>query len=185
MITDNNKIAFNKLKNNVSEFIIYMYQMEDLCRVYEFKIPDIEQYVISHFPVSPEEKQELKHWFMALIQQMENEDIRESGHLKEVQSYVDELLEIKNELVSTDAEFIQIYNHARPHIRTAFQEATRMGSTVKSDIQVCLNGIYGLLLCRMNGKEVPDELNDGIDAFGQVLSYLSFKYRQKHFLSEN
>ncbi|MCA6077911.1 DUF4924 family protein [Fulvivirga sedimenti] len=185
MITDNNKIADSKLKNNVSEFIIYMYQMEDLCRVYQFNIADIEQYVIHHFPVSSEEKVLLKVWFESLMEQMKNEQIEESGHLAEVQQYVNRLLDLKNRLLTTDEEFAAVYNAARPHIRQSLMEANAVGKKINSDIQVCLNGIYGLLLCRMNGREVPEELNDGIDAFGNVLSYLSFKYKQEDMMSPN
>ncbi len=185
MITDNNKIAGNKLRNNVSEFIIYMYQMEDLCRVYNFNIADIEQYVIHHFPVSDDEKKSLRSWFIALMDQMKEEKIEESGHLAEVQHYVDQLLDLKNRLLGSSEEFSEIYNAARPHIRQSLQEAAALGKKIDSDLQACLNGIYGLLLCRMNGREVPEELNAGIDAFGNVLSYLSFKYKQENLMSPN
>ena len=185
MIADNNQIALNKLKSNISEFIIYMYQMEDLCRVYNFGIDDIRQYVIRHFPVDEQEKAKMEIWFGDLMKKMEEQDIRESGHLEEVQTYVDQLLELKNRLLPTDPEFAEIYNIARPHIRQSLAEAREAGHVVSSDIQACLNGIYGLLLCRMNGREVPEELNEGIDAFGLVLSYLSYKYKQEHFMSSN
>jgi len=177
MITENNRIAQNKLKANVSEFIIYMYQMEDLCRVYDFNIEDIEKYVIHHFPVDAEEKKHQRAWFERLIQQMHQEGIRERGHLEEVQQYVDELLTLKNNLITTDTDFAAVYNNARPHIRESLRESKELGQPISSDIQACLNGIYGLLLCRMNGREVPEELNAGIDAFGMVLSYLSREYK--------
>ena len=185
MITDNNRIAQSKLKNNVSEFIIHMYQMEDLCRVYQFNLDDIEQYVIHHFPVDEKEKKKLRSWFSSFIEKMKEQGTEERGHLREIQEYVDELLELKNSLISSDEEFAAIYNNARPHIRQSLKEAAEMGQQVDSDIQVCLNGIYGLLLARMNGREVPEELNEGIDAFGRVLSYLSYKYKQDDFLSSN
>jgi hypothetical protein len=185
MITDNNRIAQSKLKNNVSEFIIHMYQMEDLCRVYQFDLDDIEQYVIKHFPVDDEEKKTLRSWFSSFIQKMKEQDIEERGHLEEIQNYVEELLELKNSLITSDPEFSAVYNNARPHIRQSLKEAMELGQKIDSDIQVCLNGIYGLLLARMNGREVPEDLNEGIEAFGNVLSYLSYKYKQDNFLSSN
>ncbi len=182
LITEGNQIADEKLRKNVAEFIIHMYQMEDLCRVYEFNLEDIRQYVISHFPLDEEGKTRMAEWFEKFIGLMREQDIIENGHLIEVQEYVDKLLEIKFRLLAEDEAFIQVYNTARPHIREIIVES---GQQVTSDIQVCLNGIYGLLLARMNGKEVPESLNEPLNAFGEVLSYLSYKYKQENFLSPN
>lgn len=182
LITDLNKIATDKLQKNVAEFIIYIYQMEDLCRVYEFNIEEIEKYVIHHFPLNDEEKKDMKKWFAWLINEMKEQDIEANGHISQVQDHVNEMLELKFSLLTEDEEFIELYNAARPHIREIIQDSNQ---TVPNDIQACLNGIYGLLLARMNGREVPEELTGPINTFGSVLSYLSYKYKQKYFLGSN
>ena len=182
MITDKNTIARQKLQENVAEFIIYMYQMEDLIRVYNFELADIRQYVIHHFPIEEKEKITIESWFEDIMRRMDEQDIRERGHLVEVQAFVTELLRVKEKLLTTDDEFAQVYNAARPHIRQSIQEAE---GKIKSDIQACLNGVYGLLLCRMNNREVPDELQEGLQHFGNVLSYLSFRYKMDQFQNDN
>ncbi len=182
MITDKNPIASQKLQENVAEFIIYMYQMEDLIRVYNFELTDIRQYVIHHFPIEEKEKKIMESWFEDIMRRMQEQDIRERGHLVEVQAFVDELLRLKEKLLPADEEFAHVYNMARPHIRQSIQEADGL---VKSDIQACLNGIYGLLLCRMNNREVPEELQEGLEHFGNVLSYLSFRYKMEQFQNDN
>lgn len=169
-ITENNPIAAEKLQKNVAEFIIYMYQMEDLIRVYQFIPEDIRKYVIHHFPVSDEEKEQMAIWFDRIMQKMKAQGIEESGHLAETQAYVDQLLRRKEKLLAEDEMFRQIYNQARPHIRESIQDSD---GRVASDIQACLNGIYGLLLCRMTGKEVPEEVEKALGPFGEVLGYVS------------
>lgn len=182
LITEGNQIADEKLRKNVAEFIIHMYQMEDLCRVYAFNLDDIRQYVISHFPVTDEAKSRMLTWFENLIRLMHEQNLQDSGHLNEVQVFVNQLLDLKFRLLAEDEVFRQVYNTARPHIRAIIEES---GQQVTSDIQVCLNGIYGLLLARMNGKEVPENLNEPLNTFGEVLSYLSYKYKQDNYLSPN
>ncbi len=182
MITDKNPVARQKLQENVAEFIIYMYQMEDLIRIYEFNLDDIRKYVIHHFPVAENEKNTIRDWFADIIRRMDSQGIRERGHLAEVQAYVDELLRLKERLIPADEEFAALYNEARPHIRESIQES---GGLVKSDIQACLNGIYGLLLCRMNNKEVPEDVENALEHFGNLLSYLSFRYKQQQFQQDN
>lgn len=182
MITDKNPIATEKLHSNVSEFIIYMYQMEDLIRIYGFNLEDIRKYVIHHFPIQDTEKKHIEEWFKDLMCRMEKQKVQERGHLAEVQIYVDELLRLKEKLLPKDSDFAAIYNAARPHIRESIIESE---GTVKSDIQACLNGIYGLLLCRMNDRQVPEELEEALEHFGNVLSYLSYHYKEEQFTNDN
>jgi hypothetical protein len=56
---------------------------------------------------------------------------------------------------------------------------------VGNEIQICLNGVYGLLLCRLLGKKVSDRQLEAAEAFGTVLSFLSFAYAQRIFLHPN
>ncbi|UII23483.1 DUF4924 family protein [Fulvivirga ligni] len=175
-------IAESKKQNNISEYIIHMYQTEDLIRVYEFDIELVKQYVIKHFPVSDEEKAEMTQWYVQLMEQMNEEGIKERGHLSSVQTYVAQLSELMTLLQSEDDEFTKIYKNAEPYIKEYIELAE---GAITDEVQLCLNGIYGLLLARMNGKQVPEEVMPGINAFGDILSYLSYKYKQKNFLNKN
>ena len=169
-------VAENKKKQNISEYIIYMYQMEDLIRSYQFNLNDIRQYVISHYPISEEEKTEVSFWFDDLIDQMTAENIQEKGHLKEVQAEVDTLAKIHWDLLKTDREYFNIYQEAKPYVIDFVMAAE--GMDLGHEVQICLNGIYGLLLCRLTGKKVPEDLQRSAEAFGSVLSYLSLVYKK-------
>ena len=168
-------VAENKKKHNIGEYIIYMYQMEDLIRSYNFNMDEIRQYVISHYPISEEEKTEVTLWFDSLISQMKNEGIQDKGHLSEVKNEVDILAKIHWELLKSDKDYFEIYRQAKPHILDFVSSAE--GQDLGHEIQICLNGIYGLLLCRLTGKKVTEELQISAKAFGEVLGYLNLVYR--------
>jgi hypothetical protein len=168
-------VAENKKKHNIGEYIIYMYQMEDLIRSYNFNMDEIRQYVISHYPITEEEKTEVTLWFDSLISQMKNEGIQDKGHLSAVNHEVDVLAKIHWELLKTDRDYFEIYHRAKPHILDFVSSAE--GQDLGHEIQICLNGIYGLLLCRLTGKKVTEELQKSAEAFGEVLGYLSLVYR--------
>lgn len=169
-------IAENKKKNNISEYIIFMYQTEDLVRVYNFDMEQIKEYVISHFPVDEKEKEVLIIWYEDIRDRMIAENIKEKGHLEKVNSLVGELAEMSKQLLKSDHAYRQIYDQAKIHINKNLDLAQ---GAIKEPIQICLNAIYGLLLLRMNGKKVDESLMEGLNAFGDVLSYLSFKYKQR------
>lgn len=170
-------IAEKKKKKNIGEYIIYMYQMEDLIRSYNFNLDEIRQYVISHYPIPEEEKTELASWFKSLIGQMKAEDIQDKGHLSHIQKEVDNLADIHWDLIKEDRDYFEIYHQVKPHLLEFISAAD--GQDIGHEIQICLNGIYGLLLCRLTGQKVTEELQKSAEAFGSLLSYLSLVYQEK------
>ena len=176
-------IADRKKAQNIGEYLIYMYQMEDLIRSYQGNLEEIYTYVISHYPVAEEEKQEIKVWFGNLAAQMQKEDLLKKGHLKSLQEIVNTLLDLHYQLLKSDANYVQTFHQVKPHLLEAIETAA--GEEVGNEIQICLNGVYGLLLCRLLGKKVSDRQLEAADAFGAVLSYLNFSYQQRLYLSSN
>lgn len=170
-------VAENKKKQNISEYIIYMYQMEDLIRSYNFNLDEIELYVVSHYPVSVEQKKDISGWFGSLADQMKAEGIEEKGHLSEVQKEVDTLARIHWRLLKEDGEYFKIYDRTKPHLLDFIGSAE--GVNLGHEIQICINGMYGLLLCRLTGKKVSPELRQAAEAFGEVLSYLNVVYKER------
>jgi hypothetical protein len=176
-------IAEKKKSQNIGEYLIYMYQMEDLIRSYQGNMGDVKQYVISHYPVSEEEKSEITGWFEDLLTKMKDQGILEKGHLQELNNLVTKLSNLHFELLKNDLSYFESFNKAKPYILEAVLAAN--GENPGSEVQICLNGIYGLLLCRLLGKKVSEEQLKAADAFGEVLALLNFSYQQKIFMSPN
>ncbi len=176
-------IAERKKSQNIGEYLVYMYQMEDLIRSYQGNMEEINQYVIAHYPVPEEEKESIKSWFAGLGASMQKQELMQKGHLRELQELVHQLLELHYQLLKTDANYVATFHRVKPHLLEAIDTAA--GEEVGNEIQICLNGVYGLLLCRLLGKKVSDRQLEAADAFGTVLSFLSFVYAQRIFLHHN
>jgi len=167
-------VADKKKAQNIPEYIIYMYQMEDLLRAYHFNLNDIRLYVISHYPISDSEKTETAIWFSDLAFEMKNAKVEESGHLPQTQELVDQLAGIHWSLLKTDGEYFGLYQNAKPHLIRLVLEAGE--NAPKHEIQVALNAIYGQLLARLRSREVPADILEATDTFGDLLSYLNWAY---------
>lgn len=176
-------VAENKKSNNIAEYIIYMYQMEDLIRSYQRNREEIKTFVVEKYPVSPEDKALIADWYLALLDKMEAQDILEKGHLEELNALVSELAQIHWNQLKTDPTYFEAYGKAKPFILDAVMQAE--GQDLGNEIQICLNGIYGLLLCRLLGKKVSDEQLKSAEAFGDILSTLSYHYKVKNTISKN
>lgn len=170
-------VAEKKKSQNIGEYMIYLYQMEDLIRSFQGNMEEIRQYVVAHYPVSEQEKAEITAWFEGLLGKMKTEGILDKGHLKELNQLVDQLLQLHYRLLKTDRSYFETYNQAKPHILESILAAN--GENPGNEIQICLNGIYGLLLCRLLGKKVEDAQIKAAEAFGEVLSYLNWVYQQE------
>ncbi|MEB2777285.1 DUF4924 family protein [Algoriphagus sp. D3-2-R+10] len=176
-------VAENKKSNNIAEYIIYMYQMEDLIRSYQGNADEIKTFVVEKYPVSEDAKKEITVWYLKLLAQMKSQDILEKGHLEELNVIVSELAQIHWNLLKTDPTYFEAYGKAKPFILEAVMQAE--GQDLGNEIQICLNGVYGLLLCRLLGKKVTDEQLKSADAYGDVLSTLSYHYKVKNSISKN
>jgi hypothetical protein len=108
---------------------------------------------------------------------MKKESLEESGHLEELNKLALELSHFNLELLKSDQSYRKIFDQAKLHIN---RNAALSNGQVTNPIQVCLNGIYGLLILRLKGKPVDDSIKQGAQAFGDVLSYLSFKYQKRN-----
>jgi hypothetical protein len=167
-------VAEKKKAKNIGEYIIYMFQMEDLLRAYQFNMQEVKQYVISHYPISEEEKEETFQWFAGLADSMADENIKESGHLKSVQQMVDLLAKLHWQLLKTDNTYFNIYQKAKPHIIQMVLEAGE--KSPGNEIQICINAVYGLLLAKLRGREIPKDMAEATEIFGDVLSYLNWAF---------
>lgn len=177
-------LAQKKKQENISEYIIYMYQTELLIRNFEFDIEKIKVHVFGNIPDEKMDESTRKKeliWYAEVIEEMQKEGLEEGGHLSYVQAEVQKLMDMSLKLQVENEDYQTIFNAARPAIRAHIQEAD---GQVSDPIQACLNGVFGLLLARMNGKEVPEEIQERIEHFGNVLSMLSHHYKKEHGAAE-
>ena len=76
------KIAQQLKEKNIAEYLIYMWQIEDLIRANGCDIEKIKSTIIAPYPLTEEQKAELTQWYMDLIEMMRHEGIMEKGHLQ-------------------------------------------------------------------------------------------------------
>jgi hypothetical protein len=170
-------LAEKKKQENISEYIIYMYQTELLIRNFAFDIGKIRALVVDQISdenLNEAGKEELLVWYQAIISKMLKEELGKEGHLNEVQNTVKELSDLSVNLQIKDKAYFNTFNAARPFIRASIQKSDGL---ITDPIQACLNGVFGLLIARMNGVEVEIKQMEAIEHFGNVLSLLSYHYK--------
>lgn len=158
---------------NISEYIIRIYRSEDLIRAFDFDLEKIGNHVINHLPLSNLEKLSEVNFYEEMIDKMKGQNLQISGHLDETHQLVDTLEQLSKSLLKSDEVYTKLYSDALPLIKKNIKISA---GKITSEVQICLNGIYGFLLLRLNGKSLNEEDQNMVEKFGEVLSYLSAKY---------
>jgi len=170
-------IAEQKRNENIAEYLIYMYQVEDLIRASQLDLGRIEHSLINQFEVDYELKREMREWYKALIAMMKEEGKEETGHLNILNNIVDQLSEMHQEILKQgyDTHYKNLNDKAKGHI-----EALRMrsGHSHDNDIQVALNGLYGLLLLKIKKTRITPETKKAFDAITELVAELNLRYME-------
>ncbi len=102
--------------------------------------------------------------------------MEQKGHLQETQDYVKKLFNLHEQLLKTDQQYRQLYSKTAIHIHNSMDAS---GGLVTNPVQAALNGIYGFLLLKLNGHQIDPDIMPAVNAFGDLLSYLSFRWRER------
>jgi hypothetical protein len=171
-----------KKKESIAEYIIYMYQTEDLILTYDHNLDDILEYVIKHMSHDEQVIKEQLLWYADIIEQMNNDGVaRSKKRLNSTQDYVDRLTHLHDKLLVADKSYQNNYAKAEKDIR---HHITLSENTIVNPAQICLNGIYGMLLLKLNGKKISANQQSTLANFGSVLEYLSEAYKKEYPQSE-
>lgn len=165
-----------KLKEtNIAEYLIYMWQIEDIIRAAGCDIDKLKAVYINQYQISDEEKTALVQWYEDLIEMMREEGVQEKGHLQINKNVIILLTELHLELLRSTKEpfYGAAYFKALPFI---VELRSKGGKTDESELETCFEALYGVMLLKLQKKEITAETANAIEAITKFLSLLSNYY---------
>ncbi|MFA8434366.1 MAG: DUF4924 family protein [Marinifilaceae bacterium] len=170
-------IAREKKRTNLAEYILYMWQVEDLIRAYRFDINALDKAVISQFQQSDEVQKEIRDWYDNLIEMMKVDKVEEKGHMQIIKNNINDLHEFHLYLLQKkkDAKYLQLFNLAAGNIHE-FRQKSNAGNEI-SDTEVCLTALYGILMLKLQKKEISKDTLGAVTTFSNMMAYLSAQHK--------
>ena len=170
-------IAKEKKKNNIAEYILYMWQIEDLIRACNFDIDIVNKNIISQFNQAENIIVEIKKWYAGLIQMMIEEGIKEKGHLQFITNIINDLNKFHSALLISGKhnKYQQLYSQAADNIN-GFKQKSQ--NNIMNDIEICLNGLYAILILKLKKEKISEATNSAVSTFSNLLAYLSQQYKK-------
>lgn len=167
---------FPQKKENIAEYLLFMWQIEDVLRAYHLNIDLVEQHLVEPSAQTEDEKTALRDWYEGLIMMMKAENLQESGHLQINKNTLSELSDIHLQLLQNPQEsaYIATYYKTLPHI-----VALRAKSEDKDipELETIFTAMYGYLLLKLQKKEILQETQQAITQMTALLRLLSEKYK--------
>ena len=168
-------IAQKKRQENIAEYILYMYQTEDLIRSFQFDLDQIMEVYVK--PQLPDHSflGQYRDWYSDLILQMKRERLDEKGHMNQIQEVLIELSYLHNTLLNmaNDDKYKALYEAAIEHVEL-FKEKSNLKD--KNHIEIMFHALYMKLLLKMKKKEISSETEESFDAMRICVAYLSKSY---------
>ena len=172
-------IALQKRKENIAEYLLYMWQVEDIIRAYNFSIDEIEENIIARFDQPQRVRAEIKEWYGELIAMMLQEGVKESGHIQINKNIVIDLNSLHLALLKSPKEVA--YNAAFYRVLPSILDLKGKSGQQdgENNIELIFNALYGYMLLRLQKKEVSPETAEAVKQISSFAALLATKYRQE------
>lgn len=171
-------IAQAKRKENIAEYILYLWQLEDLLRALQFSPEAIfSQMIAPRNDISDEEKHLYLLWYMDIVNLLQREDKEKSGHLEHTLHLIGDMHNLHLQLME-----LPIGEHYRQTVAQLepYSPLLRnvLGSDEMSDTELNFRALYATMLYRIKGDGNKSAVTDTIEFISPVIAELSDMYRK-------
>ena len=163
-------------QRSIAEYLIYMWQVEDMIRANQFDLNRINKNIVQQYSsLNQQQKDELLLWYESLITMMNNEGVKENGHLQINRIIIIMLTDLHQQL---------LHSKKFPYYEAAYYKALPFIVELRAkgahddtpELETCFNALYGVLLLKLQKKNVSKQTADAIKAISSLLAILSEYY---------
>ena len=162
-------------EQSIAEYLIYMWQVEDMIRANGCDMEKIKKNIIEAYPLTEEQKAELTQWYVDLIEQMCREEVMEKGHLQINKNIITWLTDLHLQLLGSPKfpYYSAAYYKALPYI---VELRAKGANKEEPELETCFEALYGILLLKLQKKKISEETKKAQEAISGLLAMLSTYY---------
>lgn len=174
--------ASQKRKENIAEYILYMWQIEDLIRANQLDLDKIKASVIDRYSgLTPDQRRAMEEWYESLIDMMRREGVVENGHLQMNKNIIGALADLTKRLLKNPkySDFSNQYYATLPYIVELRARSGKKPEELPGEIETCFNALYGILMLRLQGKKISKETEDAVAQISKFIALLAAYYKKE------
>lgn len=166
-------IAQAKRRENIAEYILYLWQLEDLLRALQFSPEAIySQLVAPRKDLSEERKSVFLMWYLDLANLLRQEGKEEKGHLEHTLHLIADLHDLHLQLLRdpSGTRYRAAYAKLEPELPRL---RAIIGNPGMNDTELCFRALYAAMLYRIKGEGGKSAVTDTLEFISPVIAELS------------
>ena len=171
-------IAQAKRRENIAEYILYLWQLEDLLRALQFSPEAIwSQLIAARTDTDEEHKQLCLLWYMDIVDLLRREGKEQKGHLDHTLHLIADLNDLHLQLLKLPAG--EHYRTTFARLEPSLPELRVLaGEGVSSDIELCFRALYAAMLYRIKGQGSRTAVTDTLELVSPVIAELAAMHKK-------
>ena len=172
------KAAQQLRKDSIAEYLLYMWQIEDMLRACKCDMEVVRQQLLPAFAEA--DRQQEEQWLSELCDMMHIEGVMEQGHLQINKNVMSELTELHNVLLASPKFpfYNAAYYNALPFI---VELRAKAGNHAAPEIETCFNALYGMMLLRLQKKEISPDTKHAIKEITTFIGMLNDEFMKEGY----
>ncbi len=169
-------IASTKRKENIAEYLLYMWQIEDLIRANGLDIDNVKSNIIDKYQLSPEQHNEMVGWYESLIDMMRREGVEKSGHIQLNKNVLIQLNDLHHELLKSPKypQYGAEFYRTLPFI---VELRAKQGDEKLGELETCFTALYGTLMMKLKGKNISPDTQNALTQISRFVAMLAHYYK--------
>ena len=165
-------------KKNIAEYLLYMWQVEDLLRANELSMEKVRATLVQPYGLEGDAAVELYQWYENLIEMMRLEDVKEKGHLQINKNIIINLTDLHLSLLKSPKVpfYSAAYYKALPFI---VEFRTKSEGRDKTELENCFDALYMTWLMKLQKREMNEETLKATSEIGKFISMLSLYFKEE------
>ncbi len=171
-------IALQKRKENIAEYILYLWQVEDLLRALQFSPEAIYTTLVDKIEgIDEQQKENIFNWYMQIVELLRKEGKESRGHLEHTLHLIADMHNLHLQLMTlpVGAQYRTIYSRLAaelPRLRMVLDDNELSDI---SDTELCFRALYATLLYRIKGGG-ESVINDTLEVISPAIGALAAMY---------
>ena len=172
-------IALQKRRENIAEYILYLWQIEDLLRALQFSPEAIYATLVAKVEGADEQQKEnIFNWYMQIVELLRKEGKEEKGHIDHTLHLVADLHNLHLQLMK-----LPVGEHYRMTHQRLAAELPRLRTILDnddiSDTELCFRALYAAMLYRIKGDSSKSgAIEDVVTLISPVIATLTDYYHK-------
>ena len=168
-------IALAKRRENIAEYILYLWQIEDLLRALQFSPEAIYSQLIAPRGIEEGQRHNYLLWYMDIANLLREEGKEEKGHLEHTLHLIGDLNDLHLQLMKlpAGARYRELYARLEPELPRL---RAVLGRNETSDTELCFRALYAAMLYRIRGEGGQQAVADTVEYISPAIAELASMY---------